>query len=65
MSTPTTQHDEESLIYIQNGSFVFCVPLFSPLPHHSGAYDVMASKHLRSDVNYAWPGAEVAVSTYT
>jgi len=26
-----------------------------------GAYDVMASKHLRGDVNYAWPTAEVAV----
>ena len=29
---------------------------------YGGAYDVMASKHLRGDVNYAWPGAEVAVS---
>ena len=28
---------------------------------YGGAYDVMASKHLRSDANYAWPGAEVAV----
>ena len=28
---------------------------------YGGAYDVMASKHLRSDFNYAWPGAEVAV----
>ncbi|CAD6187346.1 unnamed protein product [Caenorhabditis auriculariae] len=26
-----------------------------------GAYDVMASKHLRGDINYAWPTAEVAV----
>src|SRR6201993_117827 len=26
-----------------------------------GAYDVMASKHLRGDVNYAWPTAEIAV----
>ncbi|KAK6759389.1 hypothetical protein RB195_021151 [Necator americanus] len=26
-----------------------------------GAYDVMSSKHLRGDVNYAWPTAEVAV----
>ncbi len=26
-----------------------------------GAYDVMASKHLRGDMNYAWPGAEIAV----
>ena len=28
---------------------------------YGGAYDVMSSKHLRGDVNYAWPGAEVAV----
>ena len=28
---------------------------------YGGAYDVMASKHLRGDVNYAWPRAEIAV----
>ncbi|CAL4108245.1 unnamed protein product, partial [Meganyctiphanes norvegica] len=28
---------------------------------YGGAYDVMASKHLRGDINYAWPTAEVAV----
>jgi acetyl-CoA carboxylase carboxyltransferase component len=28
---------------------------------YGGAYDVMASKHLRADVNYAWPQAEIAV----
>jgi len=28
---------------------------------YGGAYDVMASKHLRGDVNYAWPAAEIAV----
>ncbi|MDE0944637.1 MAG: acyl-CoA carboxylase subunit beta [Alphaproteobacteria bacterium] len=28
---------------------------------YGGAYDVMASKHLRGDVNFAWPGAEIAV----
>ena len=26
-----------------------------------GAYDVMASKHLRGDMNYAWPTAQIAV----
>ncbi|WP_367714619.1 acyl-CoA carboxylase subunit beta [Nitratireductor sp. GISD-1A_MAKvit] len=26
-----------------------------------GAYDVMASKHLRGDINYAWPSAQIAV----
>jgi len=28
---------------------------------YGGAYDVMSSKHLRADVNYAWPSAEIAV----
>jgi propionyl-CoA carboxylase beta chain len=28
---------------------------------YGGAYDVMASKHLRGDINYAWPSAEIAV----
>ncbi len=28
---------------------------------YGGAYDVMASKHLRGDFNYAWPKAEIAV----
>ena len=28
---------------------------------YGGAYDVMGSKHLRADVNYAWPSAEIAV----
>ena len=28
---------------------------------YGGAYDVMASKHLRGDANFAWPSAEIAV----
>jgi propionyl-CoA carboxylase beta chain len=28
---------------------------------YGGAYDVMASKHIRADINYAWPTAEIAV----
>ena len=28
---------------------------------YGGAYDVMSSNHLRGDVNYAWPSAEIAV----
>src|SRR5205085_4617890 len=28
---------------------------------YGGAYCVMASKHIRTDVNYAWPTAEIAV----
>jgi acetyl-CoA carboxylase carboxyltransferase component len=28
---------------------------------YGGAYDVMSSKHVRGDINYAWPQAEIAV----
>ena len=28
---------------------------------YGGAYDVMASKHIRADINLAWPTAEIAV----
>ncbi len=28
---------------------------------YGGAYDVMNSKHIGADLNYAWPGAEIAV----
>jgi acetyl-CoA carboxylase carboxyltransferase component len=28
---------------------------------YGGAYDVMASKHIRADFNFAWPTAEIAV----
>ncbi len=28
---------------------------------YGGAYIVMSSKHIRGDINYAWPGAEIAV----
>ncbi len=28
---------------------------------YGGAYDVMSSKHIRSDINFAWPTAEIAV----
>jgi propionyl-CoA carboxylase beta chain len=31
------------------------------LKAYGGAYCVMASKHIRTDVNYAWPSAEIAV----
>ena len=39
------------------------VPLVTVITRkaYGGAYDVMASKHLRADVNYAWPSAEIAV----
>jgi len=28
---------------------------------YGGAYEVMGSKHIRADMNFAWPGAEIAV----
>ena len=28
---------------------------------YGGAYDVMSSKHIGADLNYAWPKAEIAV----
>ena len=28
---------------------------------YGGAYDVMNSKHIGADLNYAWPSAEIAV----
>jgi acetyl-CoA/propionyl-CoA carboxylase carboxyl transferase subunit len=39
------------------------VPLLTVITRkaYGGAYDVMASKHVGADVNYAWPGAEIAV----
>jgi propionyl-CoA carboxylase beta chain len=39
------------------------VPLITVITRkaYGGAYDVMASKHIKADVNYAWPSAEIAV----
>ena len=39
------------------------VPLVTVITRKAfgGAYDVMASKHIRGDVNYAWPTAQIAV----
>jgi acetyl-CoA/propionyl-CoA carboxylase carboxyl transferase subunit len=39
------------------------VPLLTVITRkaYGGAYDVMASKHIGGDVNYAWPSAEIAV----
>jgi len=39
------------------------VPLLTVITRkaYGGAYDVMASKHVGADVNYAWPSAEIAV----
>src|ERR1700739_4478818 len=39
------------------------VPKVTVIPRkaYGGAYDVMSSKHLRGDVNFAWPNPEIAV----
>ena len=39
------------------------VPKFTVITRkaYGGAYDVMASKHIRADLNVAWPTAEIAV----
>jgi propionyl-CoA carboxylase beta chain len=46
--------------------FAFCeatVPKITVITRkaYGGAYDVMSSKHIRGDLNYAWPTAEIAV----
>ena len=46
--------------------FAFCeatVPRITVITRkaYGGAYDVMNSKHIRADINYAWPAAEIAV----
>jgi len=54
---------------IRNGAkllYAFCeatVPKLTVITRkaYGGAYDVMCSKHIRADFNYAWPSAEIAV----
>lgn len=54
---------------IRSGSkllYAFCeatVPKITVITRkaYGGAYDVMSSKHVRGDVNLAWPSAEIAV----
>ncbi len=54
---------------IRSGSkllYAFCeatVPKLTVITRkaYGGAYDVMCSKHIRADINYAWPSAEIAV----
>ena len=61
-------HEEHNGI-IRNGAkllFAFAeatVPKITVITRkaYGGAYDVMSSKHLRGDINYAWPTAEIAV----
>jgi len=54
---------------IRNGAkllYAFCeatVPKLTVITRkaYGGAYDVMSSKHIRADANFAWPSAEIAV----
>lgn len=61
--------DQEWRGIITNGAkllFAFCeatVPRITLITRkaYGGAYDVMNSKHIRADMNFAWPTAEIAV----
>ncbi|OIN59551.1 acyl-CoA carboxylase subunit beta [Arsenicibacter rosenii] len=61
--------DQEWNGIITNGAkllYAFCeatVPRVTVITRkaYGGAYDVMNSKHIGADMNYAWPGAEIAV----
>ncbi|MBF8267660.1 MAG: malonate decarboxylase subunit beta [Dehalococcoidia bacterium] len=61
--------DQESRGIIRHGAKLLyayaeaTVPKVSVLTRkaYGGAYIVMSSKHLRGDINYAWPSAEIAV----
>ncbi len=61
--------DQEWNAIITNGAkllYAFCeatVPRITVITRkaYGGAYDVMNSKHIGADMNYAWPGAEIAV----
>ena len=64
---PGTEQEWNGII--RQGSkllFAFCeatVPKVTVITRkaYGGAYDVMNSKHVRGDFNYAWPSAEIAV----
>ncbi len=61
--------DQEWNAIITNGAkllYAFCeatVPRITVITRkaYGGAYDVMNSKHIGADMNYAWPTAEIAV----
>jgi len=64
---PGTEQEWRGII--KNGAkllYAYCeatVPKITVITRkaYGGAYDVMSSKHIRGDVNYAWPSAEIAV----
>ncbi len=61
--------DQEWRGIIANGAkllYAYCeatVPKLTVITRkaYGGAYDVMSSKHIRGDLNFAWPSAEIAV----
>jgi acetyl-CoA carboxylase carboxyltransferase component len=61
--------DQEHRGIIRHGAkllYAYCeatVPKVSVITRkaYGGAYDVMSSKHIRGDLNFAWPTAEIAV----
>ena len=61
--------DQEWNAIISNGAkllYAFCeatVPRVTVITRkaYGGAYDVMNSKHIGADMNFAWPSAEIAV----
>jgi len=61
--------DQEHRGIIRHGAkllFAYCeatVPKLTVITRkaYGGAYDVMSSKHVRGDLNFAWPTAEIAV----
>jgi len=61
--------DQEWRGIIRHGAkllYAFCeatVPKLTVITRkaYGGAYDVMSSKHIRGDLNYVWPNAEIAV----
>jgi acetyl-CoA carboxylase carboxyltransferase component len=61
--------DQEHNAIILNGAkllWAYCeatVPKITIITRkaYGGAYDVMSSKHIRGDISYAWPSAEIAV----
>src|SRR3954452_6060931 len=60
---------QEHGVIIRHGAkllFAYCeatVPKVTVITRkaYGGAYDVMSSKHVRGDINFAWPSAEIAV----
>ena len=64
---PGTEQEHRGII--RHGAkllFAYCeatVPKLTVITRkaYGGAYDVMSSKHIRGDMNYAWPTAEIAV----